>query len=291
MPEILGKTDADFYPAELAHKYREDDRRVAATGELFEDVEENEKDGELRYVQVMKSPVCDASGKIVGTQAVFWDVTEREIAEAERERAKQAAEAANRAKSAFLANMSHEIRTPMNAIIGMTELVLDTRLAREQREYLTIVHESGEALLSLINDILDFSKIEAGRLELERAEFDLRETLGDTMKPLAVRAHRKGLELACHIQPEVPAMVVGDAAAAAAGGGQSRRQRRQVHRARRGRARRGRRVARARRGRAALRRERYRDRHPRRETRSSFSTPSSRPTPRPPAVSAAPAWG
>jgi PAS domain S-box-containing protein len=210
LQEILGKTDGDFYPAELAHKYREDDRRVAATGELFEDVEENEKDGELRYVQVMKSPVCDAAGKIVGTQAVFWDVTEREIAEAERERAKQAAEAANRAKSAFLANMSHEIRTPMNAIIGMTELLLDTRLSAEQREYLTTVHESGEALLLLINDILDFSKIEAGRLELEHAEFDLYETLGDTMKLLALRAHRKGLELACHFRPDVPAAVVGD---------------------------------------------------------------------------------
>jgi PAS domain S-box-containing protein len=210
LQEILGKTDADFYPAELARKYREDDRRVAATGELFEDVEGNEKDGELRYVQVMKSPVCDASGKIVGTQAVFWDVTARERAEAERERAKQAAEASNRAKSAFLANMSHEIRTPMNAIIGMTELLLDTRLSAEQREYLATVHESGEALLLLINDILDFSKIEAGRLEMERAEFDLYETLGDTMKLLALRAHRKGLELACHIQPQVPAAVIGD---------------------------------------------------------------------------------
>jgi PAS domain S-box-containing protein len=210
LEEILGKTDLDFYPAELAHKYREDDRRVAATGALFEAVEKNEKGGELRFVQVMKSPVCDASGKIVGTQAVFWDVTARERAEEQREQAKQAAEAANRAKSAFLANMSHEIRTPMNAIIGMTELLLDSRLNAEQREYLMVVHESGEALLWLINDILDFSKIEAGRLELENAEFDVYEILGDTMKLLALRAHRKGLELACHIHPEVPSAVIGD---------------------------------------------------------------------------------
>jgi len=210
LAEILGRTDLDFYPRELAEKYRQDDRRVAETGELFETVEGNEQDGQRHYVQVMKSPVHDADGKIVGTQAVFWDVTERERAEEQREQAKQAAEAANRAKSAFLANMSHEIRTPLNAILGMTELLLDSPLGGDQREYLTVVHESGEGLLLLINDVLDFSKIEAGRLELDRAPFALRETLGDTMKLLALRAHRKGLELVCHVHADVPDAVVGD---------------------------------------------------------------------------------
>ena len=210
--EAVGKSDADVFGPEDAAKYLADERRIMATGEPIVGQEEQQADpdGETIWVSTTKAPLRTSDGEVVGVFGIARNVTMRKRAEENSAAAKEAAETANQAKSEFLANMSHEIRTPMNAVIGMTELALDTELNDTAREYMKVVVESAESLLSIINQILDFSKIEAGKLELEAIDFDIRRELGATGKTLGYRAHASGLELACNIAPDVPRWLNGD---------------------------------------------------------------------------------
>src|SRR5262249_46938577 len=160
-------------------------------------------DGAFRWHLTRALALRDDSGRITKWFGSCIDIEDQK-------RAQEAAEAANRAKDEFLANVSHEIRTPMNAILGMTELVLDTPLTGDQRQCLRTVKSAADNLLGLMNDLLDFSKIEAGKLELDPADFSLRAAVGDTLRALAVRAHKKGLELIYDVQPDLPDALVGD---------------------------------------------------------------------------------
>jgi PAS domain S-box-containing protein len=167
-------------------------------------------DGVIRWIRSRTFPVRNEAGKVYRIAGLAEDITERKQMEQALLEAKEAAEAATRAKSAFLANMSHEIRTPLNAIIGMTSLLLDTPLAPDQQEFAETVRISGDTLLTIINDILDFSKIEAGKLELDEQSFDLRQSIEQALDLVAVKAAEKKLELAYLVDDKTPGAIVGD---------------------------------------------------------------------------------
>ena len=167
------------------------------------------RDGHRVTVEV-HTRLIEENGQPVGVQGIARDVTERRHAAEELRRAKETAEAANRAKSEFLANMSHEIRTPMNGILGMTELALATSLTAEQHEYLDLVKISARALLTVINDVLDFSKIEARKLDLDHVAFDLRRTVTDVVKLFGPSAQQKGLGLTSTVAADIPEVLAGD---------------------------------------------------------------------------------
>ncbi len=211
--ELVGKTLSEVtHPEDLAADLAKFD--ALTRGESTSYTLEKRfirKDRSSLWADVTVSLQFDAARKPTYCIKIIQDISDRKRLEAELRHAKEAAEAANRAKDEFLANVSHEIRTPMNAILGMTELVLDTPLTEDQRGCLKAVKSGADSLLRIINDLLDFSKIEAGKLELDPADFSLRRVLGETLRVLAMRAHKKGLELVSDVQPEVPDALIGDA--------------------------------------------------------------------------------
>jgi len=211
--ELIGRTDFDFFSTPSTLPFFTDEQRVMRAGEpLLERVEIINRDApdKQRWVLASKIPLRDANGQLWGLIGISRDITALKKVEMELRQAKEAAEAATRAKSEFLATMSHEIRTPMNAVIGMTSLLLDTPLDAEQAEFVNTIRVSGENLLAIINDILDFSKIESGHMELERRPFNPGECIEDALDLFARRAEEKGIALRRQIDPSVPRLVVGD---------------------------------------------------------------------------------
>ncbi|MEX0793091.1 MAG: response regulator [Pirellulaceae bacterium] len=211
--EVLGKPVSILFPEGMEQE-EEEIREALRTGDRLSQFEtqRRQKSGRVIPISLTLSPIVDTSGRIIGSSTIERDVTELKQAEAELEKAKAAAEMANKTRSEFIANVSHEIRTPMNAIIGMTQLALaEDEIPEEIGSYIETANSSAHTLLSLLNDILDFSKIESGKFTIDNEPFNLRQVIDETLRSLSSRAYEKGLEVAIDYDYRIPDELIGDA--------------------------------------------------------------------------------
>ncbi len=211
--EIVGKTNFDLLPAEIASLYAEQDRQVLEE-QITLRIEQavTYPNGHHALLDTLLTPFYTPNGEMLGIMGICRNITERKQAEADLRKAKETAESANQTKGTFLSTMTHELRTPLNGVLGLTSLLMDTELNSEQLDLVNTIRASGDTLLGLINDILDFSKIEANKLELELNNFDLRSYIEETLDLVAPQATAKGLNLSYLFDDNVPAQICQDGA-------------------------------------------------------------------------------
>lgn len=212
LEDILNKADDKFLEEETAKKIIENDRSVLLEGKTLHAEEEihNRSDGKTYSFLTVKMPLKNQTGEIYALCGISTDIGLTKEIQKQLEKAKDSAEIANRAKSEFLASMSHEIRTPLNGVIGLTQILLKTKLDEEQESLVKSIASAGKSLLIILNDILDFSKIEAGKMNIEKINFDIRETVTEISDLLSIESKSKSIELNLAIDQEVPQFIYSD---------------------------------------------------------------------------------